>query len=77
LLTGCRWNDLSREYGYYSMAWRRLKAWNNDGTLLRLWRHLLRDLDAAGQLDWRHCALDGSYVKAKKGATKPDARGRA
>ena len=76
LLTGCRWNDLSREYGHYSTAWRRLKAWNHDGTLLRLWRHLLRDLDAAGKLDWRHCALDGSYVKAKKGATKPGAPGR-
>jgi len=40
---------LPREYGHYSTAWRRLKAWNHDGTLSRLWRHLLRDLDAAGK----------------------------
>ena len=76
LITGCRWNDLPRQYGHYSTAWRRLARWSRDGTLLRLWRHLLRELDALGQIDWAHCAIDGSYVKAKKGATKPGARGR-
>jgi transposase len=76
LITGCRWNDLPREYGHDSTAWRRLRRWAQDGTLLRLWRHLLRDLDAGGQIDWQRCAVDGSYVKAKKGATKSAARGR-
>ena len=77
LITGCRWNDLPREYGHYSTAWRRLKRWSADGTLLRIWRHLLRDLDAFGEIDWSRCALDGSYVKAKKGATKSVPPGRA
>jgi len=67
---------LPREYGHCSTAWRRLARWSRDGTLLRVWRHLLRDLDAPGQIDWGHCAIDGSYVKAKKGAAKPGARGR-
>jgi transposase len=75
LITGCRWNDLPKEYGHDSTAWRRLHRWARDGTLLRLWRHLLRDLDVGGQLDWKRCAVDGSYVKAKKGATKLAARG--
>ena len=75
LITGCRWNDLPKEYGHDSTAWRRLHRWARDGTLLRLWRHLLRDLDVGGQIDWKRCAVDGSYVKAKKGATKPVARG--
>ena len=75
LITGCRWNDLPPEYGADTTAWRRLNGWARDGTLLRLWRHLLRDLDIAGQIDWKRCALDGSYVKAKKGATKSGARG--
>jgi transposase len=70
LITGCRWNDLPRAYGHYSTAWRRLARWARDGTLLRIWRHLLRDLDGLGEIDWQHCAIDGSYVKAKKGATK-------
>jgi transposase len=73
LVTGCRWNDLPDDYGHYSTAWRRLRQWARDGTLLRLWRHLLGGLDAAGKLDWSRCAVDGSYVKAKKGATKPAA----
>ncbi|MBV9657350.1 MAG: transposase [Verrucomicrobia bacterium] len=51
LTTGCRWNGLPREYGHYSTAWRRLRAWATDGTLLRLWRHLLGSLHAAGKLD--------------------------
>ncbi len=70
LITGCRWNDLPKEYGSFMTAWRRLRQWSRDGTLLKLWRHLLRDLDGLGQIDWERCAVDGSYVKAKKGATK-------
>ena len=75
LITGCRWNDLPKEYGHDTTAWRRLRQWARDGTLLRLWRHLLRELDVGGQIDWKRCAIDGSYVKAKKGATKSAARG--
>lgn len=70
LITGCRWNDLPREYGHSSTAWRRLARWTRDGTLLRIWRHLLRDLDGLGEIDWEHCVIDASYVKAKKRATK-------
>jgi transposase len=77
LITGCRWNDLPKEYGHDSTAWRRLNRWARDGTLLRLWRHLLRDLEGIGEIDWERCAVDGSYVKAKKGATKSAAPGRA
>jgi transposase len=76
LITGCRWNDLPKEYGHDSTAWRRLNRWAKDGTLLRLWRHLLRDLEGIGEIDWERCAVDGSYVKAKKGATKSVAPGR-
>jgi transposase len=44
-------------------AWWRLKCWMKDGTLPKIWRHLLADLDAAGQIDWSKCALDGSCDK--------------
>ena len=77
LVSCCRWNDLPRAYGHYSTAWRRLRRWSADGTLLRLWRHLLGRLDTAGKLDWEHCALDGSYVPAKRGRPSwPLARGQ-
>ena len=77
LITGCRWNDLPQEYGHSSTAWRRLRQWARDGTLLRLWRHLLRDLDGLGEIDWSRCSLDGSYVKAKRGAAKSASLGPA
>lgn len=70
LTTGSRWNDLPRELGHYSTAWRRLAQWGKDGTLAKMWRHLLGRMDKAGKLDWSRSALDGSYVSAKKGATK-------
>ncbi len=76
-ITGWRWNDLHKATGNFMTAWRRLKRWMEDGTLLKIWRHLLADLDAAGQIDWSKCALDGSYVRAKKGATKSASRERA
>ena len=76
LINGIRWNDLPALYGHYSTAWRRLQCWALDGSLLRVWRHLLMLLDVQGKLDWKHCALDGSYVKAKKGAAKSGAAAR-
>ena len=36
LITGCRWNNLPREYGHDSTAWRRFKRWSLNGTLLRI-----------------------------------------
>lgn len=69
LKTGARWCDLPRELGDDSTAHRRLKRWSGDGTWRRIWRALLGTLDAAGVLDWNACALDGSYVRAKGGAT--------
>ena len=41
LRTGCRWHDVPREYGSPSTCWRRLRAWEEDGTWERLWRALL------------------------------------
>ena len=69
LKTGARWCDLPRELGDDSTAHRRLKRWSTDGTWERLWRALLCTLDEEGKLDWRACAIDGSYVRAKGGAT--------
>lgn len=65
LKTGCRWKDLPQQYGAHVTAWRRLRDWTRNGTWQRVWHTLLAELDEAGQLDWDHCALDGSYVRAK------------
>jgi transposase len=59
--------DVPREYGSPSTCWRRLKAWEEDGTWERIWRSLLTLLDKQDQIEWTKAFLDGSFVPAKKG----------
>jgi transposase len=67
LITGCRWQDLPREYGAPTTAWDRLKRWGEAGVWERIWRAALAALDQQGQLDWTIACLDGSFVPAKRG----------
>ncbi len=69
LKSGCRWCDLPSRLGDDSTAHRRLQRWAGDGTWGRIWRALLATLDEEGHIDWEHCAIDASYVRAKRGAT--------
>jgi transposase len=70
LITGCRWQDLPREYGAPTTVWRRLKQWGEAGVWERIWRASLAQLDRRGQLDWSMAFLDGSFAPAKKGGDK-------
>jgi transposase len=67
LKTGCPWEDVPRACGSPATCWRRFSAWSADGTWERMWRMLLSQLDAQGQLEWAQAFLDGSFVPAKKG----------
>src|SRR6516225_5792212 len=67
LITGCRWQDLPREYGAPTTVWRRLKRWGETGVRERIWRAALAVLDVQGKLDWSMAFLDGSFVPAKNG----------
>jgi transposase len=67
LTTGCRWQDLPREYGAPTTVWRRLKGWGETGIWERIWRAALAALDVQGRLDWTMAFLDGSFVPAKRG----------
>lgn len=64
LITGCRWQDLPREYGAPTTVWRRLKRWGKEGVWEQIWRAAL---DRRGQLDWTKAFLDGSFAPAKNG----------
>ncbi len=66
LKTGARWRDLPPEYP--SPSWRRLQLWEESDVWLDVWRQLLAELDARGQLDWNESFVDGSFAPAKKGA---------
>ncbi|HEY7092764.1 MAG TPA: IS5 family transposase [Ktedonobacterales bacterium] len=70
LITGCRWQDLPREYGASTTVWRRLKRWHEEGVWERMWRAALATLDQQGKLDWSMAFLDGSFAPAKKGGEK-------
>lgn len=67
LITGCRWQDLPREYGAPTTVWRRLKLWGEKGIWERVWRAALAALDRRDELDWTMSFLDGSFVPAKNG----------
>ncbi|HEV2459431.1 MAG TPA: IS5 family transposase, partial [Ktedonobacterales bacterium] len=67
LITGCRWQDLPREYGAPTTVWRRLKRWGEEGVWERIWRAALASLDQHGALDWSMAFLDGSFAPARKG----------
>lgn len=70
LITGCRWQDLPREYGAPTTVWRRLKRWGEEGVWERLLPATLAALDGQGQLDWSMAFLDGPFAPAKKGGDK-------
>lgn len=68
LRSGCRWEDLPRELGSPTTAWRRLKNWEEAGVWENIWRAVLTSLEAQDKLEWAQAFLDGSFVPAKKGA---------
>ena len=70
LTTGCRWQDLPREYGAPTTVWRRLKWWGEASIWECIWRAALAALGWQGQLDWTMAFLDGSFVAAKRDGEK-------
>jgi transposase len=68
LKTSCIWEDVPRAYGSPATCWRRFRSCGADSTWQQLWRALLRQLNAQGQIEWAQAFLDGSFVPAKKGA---------
>jgi transposase len=67
LKTGAQWSELPPKYGSYVTCWRRLKAWEEDGTWKRVWRTLLKTLHQKDKLSLKVSFLDGSFAPAKKG----------
>jgi transposase len=67
LWTGAPWSELPRRYGSPTTCWRRLQQWEQDGTLLEMWRGFLAELHDREKLRWDECFIDGSFAAAKKG----------
>ncbi|SCF60174.1 Putative transposase of IS4/5 family [Streptomyces sp. DconLS] len=73
LRTGVAWRDVPAETVGCSgvTAWRRLRDWTEAGVWPRLHAALLAELRRADPLDLDDCAVDGSHVRALKGAPRP------
>jgi transposase len=65
LKTGARWRDQPKTLPSASTCWRRLRDWEEQGVWDAVWRNFIRQLDAAGVLDWEQCFMDGSLDPAK------------
>lgn len=70
LETGVRYKDIPRAEGYAakSTVYHWLNKWSEVGVLDGIWRQLLAELDAKGEINFTKGSLDGLFVPAKKGA---------
>jgi transposase len=67
LRTGAPWGDLPDRYPSKATCHRRFLRWAKDGTIAKVRRTLLEDLDQRGRIDWNEAFIDGSFAAAKKG----------
>ena len=74
LHTGIAWEHLPQELGFGSgmTCWRRLAEWTEAGVWPRLHEVLLAKLRGANALDFSWAAVDGSHIRALKGAPRRD-----
>jgi transposase len=72
LWTGSQWSELPKKYPSPSTCWRRLREWEEDETLVNLWRSFLSQLNDKQKITWDECFADGTFVVAKKGVQKSE-----
>jgi transposase len=70
LITGIGWEDLPQELGFGSgmTCWRRLRDWQAAGAFEQIHQAVLARCHAARIIDFDRVMVDGSHVRAKKGA---------
>ena len=66
--TGAPWRDLPERYGPWKTCHDRLRRWQRQGLWKQLFQELLAQVDAAGQLDWSHCSIDSTVIRAHQHA---------
>ena len=70
LRSGARWSDLPERFPPYQTCHRRFQVWVKDGRLRKVLETLAQDLLERGKLDLSETFIDGTFVSAKKGASK-------
>lgn len=68
--TGCTWRQLPPVFeASWPTVYRRFAEWSTARVWAKLYRLLLDDLGAGGDLDWSRCAIDSVSVRALKGGS--------
>lgn len=70
LRSGARWQDLPERFPPYQTCHRRFQEWVKDGRLRKILETLAQDLLERGKLDLSETFIDGTFIVAKKGASK-------
>ena len=66
--TGAPWRDIPERYGPWQTCYDRFVRWQQRGIWVRILQALQGAADAAGELVWTHCSIDGSVVRAHQHA---------
>jgi transposase len=66
--TGAPWRDIPERYGPWQTCYDRFVRWQRRGIWPRILQTLQGAADAAGELVWTHCSIDGSVVRAHQHA---------
>ena len=75
LHSGAAWRDLPERYGPWQSAYWRFSRWRANGTLRGLRDKLVVDLNRVGAIDWDLWCVDGSNIRAGKGAAGAGKKG--
>ena len=69
LISGCRWSEMPKRYGFKSTANRRLNKWQQK----EIWKNILvsaiKTAHSSGKLNLQKISVDSSSIPNKKGAT--------
>jgi transposase len=68
--SGCTWRQLPPVFGAsWQTVYRRFAEWSAARVWAKLYRVIVDELGARGELDWSRCAIDSVSVRATKGGT--------
>lgn len=67
LRNAIRWNDMPPCFPSGVTCWRRFRDWTVSGVWHQVWKIVLDELDAAGELDTSELFLDATFAEARKG----------
>ena len=69
LITGCRWREMPKQYGFKSTAHRRLQNWQEKNIWKNILSHVIKSAHKANKINLQKISVDSSTISAKKRET--------